>query len=121
MNIIYIAITRTPHTLIFGSSTIRVKELSIRLPFTRKPVDLAEFEHQDYAKVYITETRQLSPTEFDELAGSLQASRDWLQGKGGRVEDGGFLCIEVTAPGRPYLYINPEGHDYARYVACLRT
>lgn len=121
MSIIHIPIIRIPRTLVFSGTPIRVKELSIRLPFTRKPIDLAEFEDPHYAKVYITETRQLSPTEFDELAGSLQASRDWLRGKGGRVEDGGFLCIEVIAPGRPYLYINPEGHDYARYAACLRT
>jgi hypothetical protein len=25
----------------------------------------------------------------------------------------------VSAPGRPYLYVNPEGGDYARYVARL--
>lgn len=121
MSIIHIAITRTPRTLAFDGTIIRVKELSIRLPFTRKPIDLAEFENQQYAKVYITETRQLSPTEFDEFASSLQASRDWLRGKGGRMDDGGFLCVEVIAPERPYLYINPEGHDYARYAACLRT
>ena len=21
--------------------------------------------------------------------------------------EGGYLCVEVTAPGRPYLYVNP--------------
>nr|CUV31814.1 conserved protein of unknown function [Ralstonia solanacearum] len=43
-------------------------------------------------------------------------SRDWLRGKGGgRL--GSYFCIEVTAPGRLTLYVNPEGSDYARYVA----
>ena len=41
-----------------------------------------------------------------------------LRGKGGGTGDG-YLCVEVTAPGRPYLYVNPEGGDYARYVARL--
>ena len=46
------------------------------------------------------------------------AARDWLAGKGGYV-DQGRLCVEVHAPGRPYLFIDPSGGDYPRYVARL--
>ncbi|CAJ0895440.1 hypothetical protein R1479_03948 [Ralstonia mannitolilytica] len=59
-----------------------------------------------------------TPAEFDAFGRSLLVSRDWLRGKGGGTGDG-YLCVEVTAPGRPYLYVNPEGGDYARYVARL--
>jgi hypothetical protein len=27
--------------------------------------------------------------------------------------------VEVHAPGRPYLYLDPSGGDYPRYVARL--
>ena len=29
------------------------------------------------------------------------------------------MCVEVNAPGRPYLYVDPSGGDYARYAARL--
>ena len=45
-------------------------------------------------------------------------SRDWLSGKGGYVGEA-RLCVEVHAPGRPYLYVDPSGSDYARYVGRL--
>ncbi len=103
--------------MINGQAVI-VEELGGRLPFARKPVDLDEVGGHGQIKVFVTETRVMTPAEFDAFARSLMASRDWLAGKGGGVE-GGYLCVEVTAPGRPYLYVNPEGSDYARYVARL--
>ena len=38
--------------------------------------------------------------------------------KGGYIGNG-RLCVMVHAPGRPYLFIDPSGGDYARYVARL--
>jgi len=108
MSTMTITIERTPRTLQFGDTTLQVEELSVRLPFARKPADLDEVGGQGQTKVY----------EFDAFARSLLVSRDWLRGKGGGTGDG-YLCVEVTAPGRPYLYVNPEGGDYARYVARL--
>ncbi|MDP2433521.1 MAG: hypothetical protein Q8O33_16070 [Pseudomonadota bacterium] len=118
MSTMTITIERTPRTLNFGGTAIEVEELGVRLPFARKPVDLSEVGGNGQTKVYITETKELTPAEFDEFARSLLVSRDWLRGKGGGIGDGS-LCVEVTAPGRPYLYVNPEGSDYARYVARL--
>jgi hypothetical protein len=113
-----ITIERTPRTLQFEGAAIEVEELSVRLPFARKPADLSEVGGAGNYKVFVTETREMTPAEFDAFASQLLKSRDWLNGKGGGTGDG-YLCVEVTAPGRPYLYINPEGGDYARYVARL--
>ena len=118
MTTMTITIERIPRTLQFGGTAIEVEELSVRLPFARKPTNLGEVGGQDAAKIYVTETKELTPDEFDAFARSLLVSRDWLRGKGGGTGDG-FLCVEVTAPGRPTLYVNPEGGDYARYVARL--
>ena len=118
MSTMTITIERTPRTLQWGAQTIAVEELSVRLPFARKPVDLSEVGGTGLNKVFVTETRELTSSEFDAFAATLLKSRDWLSGKGGGTRDG-YFCIEVTAPGRPYLYINPEGGDYGRYVARL--
>jgi hypothetical protein len=116
MKTMTITIERTPRTLQFGDTTWQAEELSVRLPFARKPADLDEVGGQGQTKVYVTETKELTVDEFDAFARSLLVSREWLRGKGGGTGDG-YLCVEVTAPGRPYLYVNPEGGDYARYVA----
>lgn len=118
MNTTTTIIGRTPRTLRIEGRTIEVEELGIPLPFTRKPADLGGLDGGDTCTVYVTETRELTATEFDAFAGCLLASRDWLCGKGGGLGNA-FLCVEVVAPGRPRLYINPEGSDYARYVARL--
>ena len=118
MTTMTITIERTPRTLQFGGTAIEVEELSVQLPFARKPANLGEVGGQGHAKIYVTETKELTPDEFDAFARSLLVSRDWLRGKGGGTGDG-YLCVEITAPGRPYLYVNPEGGDYARYVARL--
>lgn len=118
MPIMTLTIERTPRTLTFGADTIDVEELGVRLPFARKPADLREMYASGHERIYITETIEMTPAEFDAFANSFYASRAWLKGKGGSV-CGGHLCIEVHAAGRPYLYIDPSGGDYARYVARL--
>jgi len=118
MSTMTITIERTPRTLQVGAQAIAVEELGVRLPFARKPIDLTEVGGNGQKKVFVTETRELTPSEFDAFASTLLKSRDWLSGKGGGTDDG-YLCVEVTAPGRPYLYVNPEGSDYGRYVARL--
>ena len=118
MSTMTLTIERTPRTLMINGQAVIVEELGVRLPFARKPVNLDEVGGHGQTKVIVTETRVMTPAEFDVFARSLMASRDWLAGKGGGLE-GGYLCVEVTAPDRPYLYVNPEGSDYARYVARL--
>ena len=113
-----ITVERIPMTLRIDGREIRVAKLGIKLPFGRKPIDLTDIAASGDDAVYITETRELSVEEFDAFAGHLYKSRDWLEGKGGDWEGGG-LCVEVHAAGRPYLFVDPSGSDYGRYVARL--
>lgn len=67
----------------------------------------------------VTEKKRLSTTAYAEFVENLLTDRPWLAGKGGgEMVDGvrAAAVIEVTAPGRNTLYVNPEGHNYARYV-----
>ncbi|WP_247539086.1 hypothetical protein [Ralstonia pseudosolanacearum] len=109
-------IERFPRIVFTRNAVIQTERLTQRLPFARKPADLSQVCGGEYAEVYVTETKQLTTAEFDEFANDLLMSRDWLRGKGGGYL-GKYLCVEITAPGRPTLYVNPEGSDYARYVA----
>ena len=113
-----ITIERTPRTITRNGLAIQVEELSVRLPFARKPADLSEVGGFGNTRILVTETREMTQSDFDSFASNLMKSRDWLRGKGGGTGDG-YFCVEVHAPGRPYLYVNPEGGDYARYVARL--
>jgi hypothetical protein len=118
MTTMTITIERTPRTLMFAGKEINVEELSVELPFARKPCSLEEVGGYGNYKVLVTETKEMTPEEFDSFGRTLLKSREWLAGKGGGTGNG-FLCVEIKAPGRPYLYVNPEGGDYARYVARL--
>ena len=113
-----ITIERTPRTITREGLAIQVEELSVRLPFARKPADLSEVGGFGNTRILVTETREMTTSDFDSFASNLMKSRDWLRRKGGGTGDG-YFCVEVHAPGRPYLYVNPEGGDYARYVARL--
>jgi hypothetical protein len=117
MTTMTITIERTPRTIQLGDTSLQVEELSITLPFARKPCDLSELGGGGSPeKILVSETRTMTTTEFDEFAANLLRSRDWLDGRGGTTREG-TLCVEVCAPGRPYLYVNPEGGNYGRYVA----
>jgi hypothetical protein len=118
MSTMTITIERTPRKVMKDGQMIEVEELSIRLPFARKPENLSALGGEGLHRVWVTETRVLSPQAFDEFARHLLKSRDWLDGQGGGKGDA-YFCVEVCAPGRPYLYVNPEGSDYGRYVAAI--
>lgn len=66
--------------------------------------------------IHIVETKALTADEYDEFTSDFFASRDWLAGKGGTYNHEGRKVVEVTAPDRISLYIDPSGYDYARYV-----
>lgn len=118
MKTITLTIERKPVTLQLDGQDIVAEELSISLPFGRKPADLKDLAACGDYTVYVTKTREMTPEEFDGFAMNLSRSCDWLQGKGGYYGNG-RLCVEVHAPGRPYLFIDPSGGDYPRYVARL--
>lgn len=57
----------------------------------------------------------LSPAQYDDLVTSFLTDRpQWFRNGGHEVDF--VYVIEVRAPGRRTLYVNPEGHEYARYV-----
>lgn len=118
MKNITLTIEFKPLTVKFDGQEIEVQELSVRLPFGRKPSDITDIAGCGDYIVYVTETREMEPEEFDGFAMNLYKSRDWLKGKGGYLGQG-RLCVQVHAPGRPYLFIDPSGGDYPRYVARL--
>ncbi len=113
-----LTIERTPCTVRFNGKRLHVEELGVRLPFASKPDCMHEMCATGSHRIYITETVEMTPAEFDAFASDLSAPHDWLWGKGGTVADG-CLCVEAHAPGRPYLYVDPSGYGYARYVARL--
>lgn len=113
-----ITIERKPLTLIIEGQSIEVHELSVRLPFTRKPADITDMAATGDYVVYVTETRTMTDDEFDDFCHNFLTSSDWLAGKGGYAGQG-RLCVEIHAPGRPYLYVDPSGSNYGRYIAIL--
>ncbi len=118
MSSMTITIERTPRTLTFRGKPLKVEELGVRLPFACKPDRLREMCATGEHRIFITETIEMSIAEFDDFTTDMTRPQPWLAGKGGNVDDG-CLCIEVHAPGRPFLYVDPSGYDYARYVARL--
>jgi hypothetical protein len=118
MRTMTITIERKPIEIEFDGRPMQVEELSIRLPFACKPSNIRDMALVGDYKVYVADTIDMTPEAFDGFATNLLASRDWLKGKGGFFCQG-RLCVEVHAPGRPYLYVDPSGFDYARYVARL--
>ena len=113
-----LSIERFPRILEFRGQNLRVEELGRRLPFARKPASLSEMCASGEERIFITETIAMTAAEFDAFSADFTASQPWLAGKGGTV-GGVCMCVEVCAPDRPFLYIDPAGGDYARYVARL--
>ena len=86
--------------------------------FARKPHDHHDLEtFTSPAQYTVVEHRAMSTAEYDAFASDFYAAREWLKGKGGYSDSGAVKAIEVTAPERPTLLVNPEGYDYAKYVA----
>ena len=88
--------------------------------FTRKPCNLNDVIHIGDSSVplepiTIEFRKELTGAEYDAFANTLLADRDWLTGHGGHF-DGHRRVVEVSAPGRATLYVDPSGGSYARYV-----
>ena len=93
---------------------------TIRARFTRKPCSLDEVLHDSDPSappesITIEFRKELTPAEYDAFANSLLEDHDWLTGRGGHA-DGHRCVVEVSAPGRTTLYVDPSGSSYGRYV-----
>ena len=93
-----ITIERTPLTLQWEGQDIQVEQLGIRLPFARKPENLGDMSASGDYIVYVTETRTMTPEEFDGFAANLLVSRDWLAGKGEQLE----VCKQMLTELQSY-------------------
>jgi len=111
-----------------------------------KNCTLAEYEREVRAGEYYHETVEvrefvtMTPEQYNEFANNLLDNREWLAGKGGHGTDWDMphevkhwwqlnteqkeayrreafaICVAVQCDGRRTLYVNPEGHGYARYL-----
>ena len=93
---------------------------SIRARFTRKPCSIDEVHHNSDPSappevITIEFRKELTATEYDAFANTLLEDRDWLAGRGGQ-SNGHRRVVEVSAPGRTTLYVDPSGSSYGRYV-----
>jgi len=93
---------------------------TIRARFTRKPCSLDEVHHNSDPSaqpevITIESRKELTATEYDAFANTLLEDHDWLAGRGGHA-DGHRRVVEVSAPGRTTLYVDPSGSSYGRYV-----
>jgi hypothetical protein len=93
---------------------------TIRARFTRKACTLDEVLHNSDPSappesITIEFRKELTSAEYDVFADTLLEDRDWLAGRGGHA-DGHRRVVEVSAPGRTTLYVDPSGGNYGRYV-----
>jgi len=93
---------------------------TIRARFTRKPCSIDEVLHNSDPSappesITIECRKKLTSAEYDVFANTLLEDRDWLAGRGGH-RNGQRSVVEVSAPGRTTLYVDPSGGSYGRYV-----
>jgi hypothetical protein len=93
---------------------------TIRARFTRKPCTLDEVLYNSDPSaspesITIELRKEMTSTEYDVFADTLLEDRDWLAGRGGHA-DGHRRVVEVSAPDRTTLYVDPSGGNYGRYV-----
>ena len=93
---------------------------TIRARFTRKPCSLDEVLHNTDPSappepIAIELRKELTAAEYDAFASTLLEDREWLTRRGGHA-NGQRQVVEVSAPGRTTLYVDPSGGSYGRYV-----
>lgn len=88
--------------------------------FARKPASLEDvlYNSDPSAPLELIEIemrKQLTESEYDTFANSLLEDREWLAGHGGHTA-GHRRVVEVSAPRRRTLFVDPSGGAYGRYV-----
>ena len=88
-------------------------------------------------KIKITKVVTLSDDDYSTFSETLLTDREWLAGEGGCgstaypnedysdltekqqqewQNESYLLCVAVQCSGRPTIYVDPQGYDYARYI-----
>lgn len=93
----------------------------LRVCFVRKPAELADVlansgPDKTPSLVEIELHQSLTTAEYDAFAATLLQDYDWLKGRGGYVSKTVRRAVEVSAPGRTTLYVDPSGSAYGQYV-----
>lgn len=116
-------INRTRVTINANGRERQADRLDLALPFARKPKDLQAVIDGLYNSlpcgIYVERQLVLSPEDFDSFAANFFAQQPWLDPAQGGGHNDFMLCVQVSAPGRPVLFVNSEGYGYARQVALL--
>ena len=99
---------------------VQLLKLPMALPFSRKAGDLSQLGGGEAADVYVFDRMGMDPEVFDAFAQNLCRGTTWLVGRSLSLPiPGARAGIMVVAQGRPVLFIDTQGDDYARYVARL--
>ena len=103
----------------------------------RQYVNSGDYHDTEYK---ITHRVTLTPEQWDTFTCALMDCRPWLAGEGGSnthaklreaesfweyteeekeqyIAESFCYALEISAPGRETIYVDPQGHNYARYVA----
>ena len=94
----------------------------LNITLVRKPQNMKEVERDmrkgygERVKAVVDKSYKLSENEYDKFVYNFMVHTTYLNGQGGVDPDGTVHVIEITAPARKTIYVDPEGYDYARYV-----
>lgn len=97
-------------------------EGTVYVRFARKPGDLESVQHcagdpsVPPCRAHVVKANRMTGAEYDRFTSSLRQERDWLAGQGGWLDRETRAVVEVSAPGREPLFIDPQGYAYPRYV-----
>ena len=94
----------------------------LNISLVRKAQNLKEVEkairkgESNRVKAVVDKSYKLSENEYDKFVYNFMVHTTYLSGEGGVDSDGTVHVVEITAPDRKTIYVDPEGYDYARYV-----
>lgn len=94
----------------------------INISLVRKPYNMKDVDEDirsgnaDRVKAIVDKSYKLSASEYDKFVYNFMVHTTYLSGEGGVDPDGTVHVVEITAPGKKTIYVDPEGYDYARYV-----
>lgn len=89
----------------------------VKVKFARKPTNLQDVIAAALAPdtlinlIEIEDHVALDASEFDSFTKDFSIKHPWLDGMGGSKK-----AIKVTCVGKPTLFIDPSGYNYARHV-----
>ena len=97
-----------------------MQKLPMALPFSRKAINLRDMSGGEMSTVYVFKRIDMDPLGFDDFARNLCRDTEWLKGQCHALPIADArACVMVVATGRPVLFVDTQGSDYARYVARL--